>query len=332
MKKSINLLPVILRAKKSICLVVLILTMSIQVLQAATNSRLFIKEKSKKIAAGTKMADITIKGTVTDKEKGETLPGVSVRVKGAQGGAITDAAGKFTLRADENAILVISYIGYKVIEVKATIAEMKIALETQSNTLSEVVVVGYGTQTKKEFTGSAARVSGEALKDVPVQSFEQGLSGRAAGVSIAQPSGALNSVPVIRIRGVNSISLSSYPLIVVDGIPVSTGNTSGQSTVPSNPLGDINPNDIASIDVLKDAASTAIYGSRAAAGVLLITTKSGKSGKAKVAYDGWTGMSDAVRLPTSLNAEQYMMIKNEAVENALAIRGAVRNSTTPERW
>lgn len=291
-----------------------------QALLASTNYKTFTKDVKK--SASMKAADITVKGTVSDKESGDPLVGVMIKIKGQATGAITDMTGKFSIRvADESAILVVSYMGYKPMEVNSSSTELKIVLEAESSLLSEVVVVGYGTQTKKEFTGSAANVSGEALKDVPVQSFDQALAGRAPGVSIAQPNGALNNAPVIRIRGVNSISLSSYPLIVVDGIPINTGNQSGNNTVANNPLGDINPADIASIDVLKDAASTAIYGSRAAAGVLLITTKTGKTGKAKVNYESWAGSSEAVRLPTMLNAQQFMDIKNEAVLNAKILGG-----------
>ena len=272
-----------------------------------------------------------INGKINDSGSGVGLPGVSILVKGTASGTTTDANGKFSVNAEGSDVLVISFIGYKTTEVPVNNrTQIDVNLEEDVATLNEVVVVGYGTQTKAEFTGSAAHVSSESLKDIPVQSFEQGLAGKAAGVSIAQPNGALNSTPVIRIRGINSISLSSYPLIVVDGIPINTGNASGQSGVPNNPLGDINPSDIASIDVLKDAASTSIYGSRAAAGVLLITTKSGKAGKAKVAYDSWVGVSNAVRLPTSLNAEEYMMIKNESVDNSLLIRGVASGPTTPK--
>jgi TonB-linked SusC/RagA family outer membrane protein len=204
---------------------------------------------------------------------------------------------------------------------------LSIELTEENKELTEVRVIGYGTQTKAEFTGSAVRVGGEVIKEQPVQSFDQALQGRAAGVNIAQPNGVLNNPPVIRIRGVNSISLSSYPLVVVDGIPINTGNVSTSTAVPNNPLGDINPADIESIDVLKDAASTSIYGSRAAAGVLLITTKRGKSGKAKINYEVWTGFSDVVRLPEVLNAEQYIAIKNEAVLNAKIIGGNQNNSS-----
>lgn len=206
-----------------------------------------------------------------------------------------------------------------------TESSLTIELSADTQQLTEVRVVGYGTQTKAEFTGSAARVTGAAIKDVPVQSFDQALSGRAAGVNIASPNGVLNNPPVIRIRGVNSISLSSYPLIVVDGIPINTGNVSSSTAVPNNPLGDINPADIESIDVLKDAASTSIYGSRAAAGVLLITTKRGKAGKPRISYEAWGGVSNVVRLPKLLNAEQYIAIKNEAVLNAKILGGNENN-------
>lgn len=273
---------------------------------------------------------ITITGTVCD-EKGETLQGVSITVKGTSKAATTDDHGKFQISADdERPVLVFSFIGYKTLETAVKSSKsLNIILSSESKSLTDVVVVGYGTQTKAEFTGSSARVSGTSLRDLPVQSFDQGLAGKAAGVSIAQPNGVLNNAPVIRIRGVNSISLSSYPLIVVDGIPINTGNSSGNTAVANNPLGDINPADIETINVLKDAASTAIYGSRAAAGVILITTKSGKTGKPRVSYDGWTGLTEAVRLPELLNAEQFMLIKNEAVLNSKILSNNQSNAAVP---
>lgn len=231
-------------------------------------------------------------------------------------------------------MLIFSSVGFKTTEVKVKgkTSLLSVVLNLADATLTDVVVVGYGTQSKKEFTGSVATVSGERIKDAPVQSFDQALAGRAAGVNITQPNGVLNNAPVIRIRGINSISLSSYPLVVVDGVPINTGevSTSGTvantPTVTNNPLADINPADIESISVLKDAASTSIYGSRAAAGVLLITTKKGKSGKAKVTYEGWVGITQPIRLPKLLNAQQYMDIKNEAVLNAKNLGG---NSNNP---
>src|SRR5690606_35107720 len=143
-----------------------------------------------------------------------------------------------------------------------------IYLQEENKALEEVVVVGYGNQRRKDFVGSVATIGGDRLVDKPVQSFDQALMGQAAGVSVALSNGQLNSPPVIRIRGVNSISLSSAPLVVIDGVPVTTGQVSS-TRASNNPLADINPSDIASISVLKDAASTSIYGSRAAGGVIL---------------------------------------------------------------
>lgn len=280
------------------------------------------------LASLVRPADREIAGVVTDNDNGEVLPGVAVLVKGTSTGTITDMNGKYLIKVSDSGapVLVFSYVGYVAQEVAVGgQSAINIKLASSTKQLNELMVVGYGTQSKEEFTGSAARVSGEKLKDMPVQSFDQGLAGRATGVSIGQPNGVLNNPPVIRIRGINSISLSSFPLIVVDGIPINTGDISANTTVANNPLGDINPADIESIDVLKDAASTSIYGSRAAAGVLLITTKSGKTGKAKVTYEGWTGMTKATRLPTMLNAQQFMDIKNEGVMNAKILGGNANN-------
>ncbi|MEP6747961.1 MAG: SusC/RagA family TonB-linked outer membrane protein, partial [Bacteroidota bacterium] len=180
--------------------------------------------------------------------------------------------------------------------------------------LSEVVVVGYGTQRRKEQTGNSASVKGTAVIDKPVQTFDQALAGRATGVQITVPNGVVNAPPVFRIRGTNSISLSSYPLIIVDGVQSFTDNYSSTAAA-GNPLANINPNDIESIDIAKDAAATAIYGSRAANGVVFVTTKKGKAGKAKVSYDGWASWSKAYRLPEVLNATDYIAFKTSAVAN-----------------
>ncbi|WP_460945837.1 SusC/RagA family TonB-linked outer membrane protein [Spirosoma daeguense] len=269
----------------------------------------------------------TISGVVTSKEDGQPLPGTNIVVQGTTVGAQTDASGKFSIQLPAGAKkLVVTSIGFANQEVSVDGKDvLNVSLISDTRTLGEVMVVGYGTQLKAEFTGSAVRVKGDVIKELPVQSFDQALTGRATGVNIAQPNGVLNNPPVIRIRGVNSISLSSYPLIVVDGIPINSGNVSASTAVPNNPLGDINPADIESIDVLKDAASTSIYGSRAAAGVLLITTKRGKAGKPRITYDGWAGVSEVVRLPELLNAEQFMAIKNEAVLNAKVLGGNANN-------
>ena len=267
--------------------------------------------------AGSAIAqDRTITGTVTGKEDGLPLPGVSVKIKGAAGGTTTAADGKYSIRITSQAsALEFSYIGF--LTQTRPIGSgnvLNVTLSGDSKTLSDVVVTGYTTQAKRDVTGSIASVSGEQLKNVPVQSFEQALAGKAAGVNIVQPNGVLNNPPVFRVRGINSISLSSYPLIIVDGIPVFTGDQSSNSAA-GNALGDINPADIESIDILKDAASSAIYGSRAANGVVVITTKKGKQGVTKINYEGWVGSSKAQNLNPLLNAAEYVLIKNEARTN-----------------
>ncbi|SDC87505.1 TonB-linked outer membrane protein, SusC/RagA family [Pedobacter soli] len=267
--------------------------------------------------AGSAMAqDRTITGTVMAQEDGLPLPGVSVKIKGATGGTTTGADGKYTIRVSGRATaLEFSFIGY-ISQTKAVggATTINVNLISDSKTLSDVVVTGYTTQSKRDVTGSIASVSGEKLKNLPVQSFEQALAGKAAGVNIIQPNGVLNNPPVFRVRGFNSISLSSYPLIIVDGIPVFTGDQSANSAA-GNALGDINPSDIESIDILKDAASSAIYGSRAANGVVVITTKKGKQGVTKINYEGWVGSTKAQNLTPLLNAAEYVQIKNEARTN-----------------
>jgi TonB-linked SusC/RagA family outer membrane protein len=257
----------------------------------------------------------TISGKVTDAQ-GKPVPKATVSVKGTSSGTTSEEDGNFTLVLPEKArVLIISSVGMATQEIaigdKSTFA---ISLRTDDRDLQEVVIVGYGMQRRRDLTGSVAQISGRNIKDVPVQSFDQALSGRAAGVSVTMPNGQLNNPPVIRVRGVNSISLSSFPLVVVDGIPTFTGNVGG--TASNNVLGDINPSDIESMEVLKDAAATAIYGSRASAGVLLITTKKGKQGRARVNYEGWMGWTKPYNLIPMLNAQQYTDIKNEGLVNA----------------
>lgn len=258
----------------------------------------------------------TISGKVTD-DNGNGLPNVSVIIKGTSTGTTTAADGTYSINVPASArTLVFSSVGMSPQEV--SIGErttINTSLKSSDLDLQEVVVVGYGTQKRKEVTGAVASIKGAAIADKPVQSFDQALAGRASGVQITVPNGLLNNPPVFRIRGTNSISLSSYPLIVVDGVPSFTGDVS-QTFAVANVLSSINPNDIESIDILKDASATAIYGSRAANGVVLITTKRGKAGQSKVVYDGWVGITQPYGLWDVLNAEQYMTIKNEGLTNA----------------
>ncbi len=256
-------------------------------------------------------------GRVTSSDDGSALPGVSVQVKGTTRGTTTDADGKYRINVSGNARLVFSFIGFSSQEVAVgNRASVNVALTSDASNLNEVVVVGYGSQSKKTITGAVSSVEGSVIANKPVQSFDQALQGRAAGVNIVTPNGVLNNAPVIRVRGVSSISGSSSPLIVIDGLPINSGNVSSGGFTVNNPLGDINPNDIESLEILKDAGATAIYGSRAAAGVILITTKKGKEGRAQVSYDGWAGATQPFRLFNMLNAQEFMTIKNEAARNA----------------
>lgn len=271
----------------------------------------------------------TITGKVSDAD-GTTLPGVTVVLKGTSQGTSTDAEGTYSLStAATSGTLLFSFVGYTTKEVPlGAQSTINVTLTSGATGLDEVVVVGYGTQSRRDLTGAISTIKGTEIAQKPVQSFEQALQGRAPGVNITTPNGVLNNPPVVRIRGVNSISLSSAPLYVIDGIPAFSGNTSAVGSVPNNPLSNLNPNDIESIDVLKDAAAGAIYGSRAAGGVILITTKKGKKGQSRISYDTWVGWSKPVRLYDLLNAEQYMEIKNEAVRNLNANRTAIGQPAT----
>jgi TonB-linked SusC/RagA family outer membrane protein len=264
---------------------------------------------------GQLLAQRTITGKVID-EKGEPVPNASVMVKGSNTGTVTKSDGTYSITVPANAKhLVISSVDMATEEISiGTQTTINTTLRAADKSLQEVVVVGYGTQRKSDITGNIATVKGAAIADKPVPSFDAALAGRAAGVQITVPNGVLNNPPVFRIRGTNSINLSSYPLIVIDGIVTYTGDVS-QTLAASNVLSNINPADIESMDILKDAAATAIYGSRAANGVVLITTKKGKKGKAKVTYDGWLGWTTPTRMWKMLNAQQYMDIKNEGLTN-----------------
>ena len=270
----------------------------------------------------------TVTGKVTD-DKGIPLSGVTISAVGVNKNALSDNNGSFSIQVTEKVKnLKITYVGFDAKEVSITgVSTITVSLSPEDKALNEVVVVGYGTQRKRDITGSIASVKGEALANKPTQSFEQALGGRAAGVQVVIPSGVLNAPPVLRIRGANSISLSSYPLIVVDGVPVFTGDGSSTSAA-GNVLSSINPNDIESVDVAKDAAATAIYGSRAANGVLFITTKKGKPGRSKVTLDSWIGFSNPQRLQQVLDAQQYTDYKNEALRNAGTFNAATNAFAT----
>lgn len=242
-------------------------------------------------------ADIPVKGKITDKANGDALPGVSVKVKGSSAGAVTDANGNFSLNAPENGTLVISYIGYTTMEVPVNNRNtLRIALENPATALGEVVVVGYGTTSKKDITGSVVSIKTKDLPQVANTSINNLLQGQAAGLNLsvrsAQPGGGLS----VNIRGAISPRGSNAPLYVIDGVPIlnnaspvpsiADGDLGFYGGVDQDPLSSINPSDIESVDVLKDASATAIYGSAAANGVILITTKKAKAGQAITEYRG----------------------------------------------
>lgn len=244
----------------------------------------------------------TVSGTVTSASDGEPLIGASVLVKGTTIGTDTDIDGKFTVKAKKGDVLQFRYVGYEPSEVKVGDNNViNVMLQENENNLDEVVVVGYGTQKRKLVTGSTFQVSGDQIAQMNTTNALTAMQSQAPGVQITQASTQPGKGFKVSIRGVGTIGESS-PLLVIDGIVSGTANDG---------LNGINPNDIESIDVLKDAASAAIYGSRAANGVILVTTKQGKEGKISITYDGFVGWSNAYRKPGLLNAQQYMEVINE---------------------
>lgn len=263
-------------------------------------------------------AQSEITGHITDATTGEPLIGASVVVKGAKKeGVVTDADGNFTLNTQVEAPLKlkVEYIGYRPIDLEVYDTETPVEVKLRENQrfLNEVVVIGYGTQKRENVASSISSINNKTFKDVPVTSIDQVLQGRASGVSLTTPSGNVGQAPIVKIRGVASITSGTQPLYIVDGVPVQTGSNAQLGDV--NALADINADDILSIDVLKDAAAAAVYGSRAANGVVLITTKKGQQGNAKVSYNGWVGIANASKFFDVMNAQQYVDFKNLAVKN-----------------
>ncbi|WP_236975531.1 TonB-dependent receptor [Membranihabitans maritimus] len=256
----------------------------------------------------------TTKGRVID-ESGVPLIGVNIQVKGTNKGTTTDFDGEFELLdVEEGSILVLSYIGYTTteVEVGSSSTTLEIEMNSDAETLDELVVVGYGTQLKSDLTGSVGTLKGEELQERPVSSLNQGLSGRIAGVDVSTNSGRPGGRANIRIRGASSISVSNDPLYVIDGVILNSVDLENGSS----PIDYLNPNDIESIEVLKDASSTAIYGARGANGVILVTTKRGSSGGGRVTYDSDFSVGVAPRHLPVLNAEEFLRVEEIIYENA----------------
>ena len=256
---------------------------------------------------------LTVSGQVTEKATGQPLVGVSIRVKGGTTGVVSDATGSYKIQVPGNGSLLFTYIGYSDAEEpvrnRTTISPQ---LESGDKTLNEVVVVGYGSQSKRELTGSVASVSSRQLQDRAVVSFGEALAGQMAGVQVQQTSAAPGGGISIKIRGTGSITAGNQPLYVVDGVPLDNsvnssaaqgGDIGDQS--PVNPLASINPGDIQSIDVLKDASATSIYGSRGSNGVVLITTKQGAAGKSQISFNASYGFQEIAKKVGIMSNQEY---------------------------
>lgn len=250
---------------------------------------------------------ITVKGVVKD-PSGETLIGVSVMEVGTTNGTITDISGNYEIKVSKKSKLSFSYIGYKktILSVDGKLI-IDALMESQDKSLNEVVVVGYGQMKRTDLTGAVVSISSDAISKTVSTSIDQVLQGRAAGVQVQQNTGMPGGSSSIRIRGISSLNASNEPIYVIDGVIIdgSTGSSS------DNALSSINPSDIVSLDVLKDASATAIYGSRAANGVIMITTKHGKSGEAKVSYNVYTGWQEMPKKLDLLDLQEYAILKNQ---------------------
>lgn len=263
----------------------------------------------------------SIQGKITSNTR-EPIVGATVIIDGTTQAAVTDAMGNFRidkLQANTKYKLKISLLGYKTIyrEVLPSAGSVNFTLQEDTKQMEDVVVVGYGTKVKREVTGSISKIGAKELNDLPVPSFESALQAKLPGVQVTTGSGLAGSAAVIRVRGIASISAGGDPLYVVDGIPITqdyflNGNGGASN---NNPLASINPDDIESIDVLKDAAATAIYGARGSNGVILVTTKRARKAGLTVTYNGSVGLATPTALPNMLNTEQYLQLYQEAHEN-----------------
>lgn len=247
--------------------------------------------------------NISVSGVVTETKSNDPLPGVTVVLKGTTTGTITDNNGHYSISAPSKSTLVFTYIGYNPKEVKVSGTTQNITLEPTTIDLEDVVVVGTSMR-KSDLTGAVGSVSESSLKSVPSTDLNSALQGKVAGVYIVQSDARPGSGPSIKIRGNNSISYGTSPIYVIDGIIMDEG------------INSLNPNDISSVEVLKDASATALYGSRASNGVVVVTTKKGKKGKSKVTYDGWVGISNFSNMLPTLNAAQLYDLRVDAYANS----------------
>lgn len=256
----------------------------------------------------------SVSGKVTDSE-GLPLPGASVLVKGTGTGTQTDFDGNYTISVATDGVLVFSYVGMTTVEIAVgDQQEINVSLQLDSQSLEEVVVVGYGTAKKSDITGSVSSVSGDEIARLPVASVDNAIQGRASGVFVSTPSGTPGAGISIQIRGNTSLTASSEPLYVIDGIPMISEDLSGlfSGGQKTNSMADLNPADIESIEVLKDASATAIYGSRGANGVVLITTKRGRSGAPKIDVNSYYGFQEVTNVIDMQSSSEFLQLMDEA--------------------
>jgi len=260
--------------------------------------------------------DRVITGTVTSTEDGQGVPGATVLVKGTTIGTATDIDGRFSISVPAgNNVLVFTFVGLRSQEVSiGNRSTINVALESDITALGEVIVTGYGTQPKREVTGAVSSVKGDAIQNLPLQSFDRALQGRAAGVQVRSSNGLPGGAVNIRIRGVGSVNAGNEPLFIVDGVQLN--NQSNAAFTQSNPLAFLNPNDIESMEILKDAASAAIYGSQAANGVVIITTKKGKQGKAKFEFNAFSGETQPMKYLDVLGGSEWYAMRRDAFINS----------------
>ncbi|MEZ2441472.1 SusC/RagA family TonB-linked outer membrane protein [Chitinophaga sp. RCC_12] len=274
-----------------------------------------------------------VTGKVTDQKDGSALPGVTVKIKNGTIGTVTASDGTYKLNVPaKGTTLVFSFVGYGDKEVIVGDQQVVNAeLGTGNKELSEVVVVGYGTQSKREVTGAVSKIAAKEIENQPVVSFESAIQGKSPGVVIESGSGKVGQAMKIRVRGTSSVSANSQPLYVVDGMPVLSVSSSDINNDPTNPLADINPNDIESVEVLKDAAASAIYGARGSNGVILITTKKGKTGeKTRLELNAASSWGKPTRKRGFLNAQQYVDLLEEAATNDGRTAFATQDPDNPE--
>lgn len=274
---------------------------------------------------------ITVTGKITD-TKGDAVVGAYVLVEGAKTGTSADFDGNYSIVVSSTGRLVFSSMGYseQIVPVNGR-AIINVVMEEDAYVLDNVVVVGYGVMKKRDVTASISQIKGEDLANKASPSFMQSLAGKASGVQVISPSGDVSTPPTIIIRGMSSISSGTSPLYVINGIPVTSGQLSGGYS-NNNALSDINPSDIESMEILKDGAATAIFGSRASNGVVLITTKQGRQGATKVSYDGWFAVSNASKLPQLLNAAEFVQITGEKYASIGAENPAVLDPNVDTDW